>query len=367
MRRVPPIGTFRLVLGAAINSSRTITSARARERCIASRAREECTSASTPRLAVRAPAPAALNGRSTSTSPARPLRDLREHRSATKAAILRSVEISSGPSPSAGRPLCSGSGSVSRSMVRGVDRADAVDHAVVRLAGDRPAALGEPVQQDHLPQWTRAVEALGVVVRCPVAKIRRPSRPPAVARSGRDPRSRRFPPAPNAATKGPRSSGRRAVDGTAAARRGATRRYAAGRRAMGRRRRAATRRPSPRRCACGRSRRPAPARGTSRPGRSADLPPGISVGVKARATRASILGVGATRLYAERRAEASIAPAANPNETGKSGSRARVVPGTRHLVQYMRLIERMLPGAERAAGRFPCRCIREARLPCKPG
>ena len=40
------------------------------------------------------------------------------------------------------------------------DRADAVDEAVVSLRDQRPAAAFETIEQDHLPQWAPAVEAM---------------------------------------------------------------------------------------------------------------------------------------------------------------------------------------------------------------
>ena len=56
-------------------------------------------------------------------------------------------------------------------QVDDVDRADAVDQAVVGLPHQRPAAVCQTVEQHHLPQRTAAVQAVRVEVRDPVQEL----------------------------------------------------------------------------------------------------------------------------------------------------------------------------------------------------
>jgi hypothetical protein len=55
--------------------------------------------------------------------------------------------------------------------VNGVDRARAVDQAVVGLADQRPAAVRQTVEQHHLPQRTAAVQTVRVEVRDPIQEL----------------------------------------------------------------------------------------------------------------------------------------------------------------------------------------------------
>ena len=52
-----------------------------------------------------------------------------------------------------------------------IDGADPVDHAVVRLGGERPAPTGKTLEQGHLPQRTVALQALGEELRRPLGQL----------------------------------------------------------------------------------------------------------------------------------------------------------------------------------------------------
>ena len=71
-------------------------------------------------------------------------------------------------------------------QVRDVDRADAVDHAVMGLARQRPAAVLEPFEEHHLPERLAALEPVRPELRGPLGELRlaagrRQRRPPGVA------------------------------------------------------------------------------------------------------------------------------------------------------------------------------------------
>ena len=68
--------------------------------------------------------------------------------------------------------------------VSDIDRADPVDHAVVRLGGERPAPAVEALEQGHLPQRPAALQALGEELRRPFGTAPARRRAPA-ARRGR--------------------------------------------------------------------------------------------------------------------------------------------------------------------------------------
>jgi hypothetical protein len=56
-------------------------------------------------------------------------------------------------------------------QVDGPNRTHPVGHAVVGLPDQRPAAAGQAIEQRHLPQWTTAIQAVGVEVRDPVQQL----------------------------------------------------------------------------------------------------------------------------------------------------------------------------------------------------
>src|ERR1019366_6854408 len=56
-------------------------------------------------------------------------------------------------------------------QVADIGRADTVDHAMVRLGRDRPSAVGEPLDERHLPQWPMAIQALREEARCPLREL----------------------------------------------------------------------------------------------------------------------------------------------------------------------------------------------------
>jgi hypothetical protein len=57
-------------------------------------------------------------------------------------------------------------------QVRHVDRADAVDHAVMGLARQRPAPVLQPFEQHHLPQRLAALEPVRPELRGPLGELR---------------------------------------------------------------------------------------------------------------------------------------------------------------------------------------------------
>ncbi len=111
-----------------------------------------------------------------------------------------------------------------------VDRADAVDHAVMGLAHHRPAPIGE-LEHHDLPERAGAVEALGEVLARPLAKLRLSRRGREAQQRAHDGRCQSARRPPTEASGARRCGARRDVGGIAAGCRGGRR----GRRAGGRR------------------------------------------------------------------------------------------------------------------------------------
>ena len=57
-----------------------------------------------------------------------------------------------------------------------IDGADAIDEAVMGLVGDRPATVGEPLDQCHFPQRASPVEPVRIEVGRPLAQRLVPAR-----------------------------------------------------------------------------------------------------------------------------------------------------------------------------------------------
>ena len=164
-RRCLPIGPLSDVCGAARTSLRSRSSASARPRRGNSASSVGCRTASTP---ARRPCSSAA-GRCVSPAPSSP----------------------AGGASGAGGPRGRVGGRVEQE-VRHVDRADAVDHAVMGLARQRPAAVLEPLEQHHLPERLAALEPVRPELRRPFGQLRlaagrRQRRPPHVARRCRRP------------------------------------------------------------------------------------------------------------------------------------------------------------------------------------
>ena len=88
-------------------------------------------------------------------------------------AIERGRRVTAAP-PLAGTAMGSDRRRVRRRVehqVADVDRADAVDHAVVRLGRECPTTVGEPLDERHLPQRPMAIQALGEEARCPLRQL----------------------------------------------------------------------------------------------------------------------------------------------------------------------------------------------------
>ena len=147
--RRPPMGTLRLEAGAPATSSRTSRSTIARERCSASRG---CSAACRPASAMCPPSSSSLAQRG---------RDRR-----VGAGTVEHVAGIDGRDRRLGRV-----GLGVDQQVAGVDRPDPVHEAVVRLAGQRPAPVGQAVDEHHPPQGMRAVEAMREEVRGPLEEL----------------------------------------------------------------------------------------------------------------------------------------------------------------------------------------------------
>ena len=101
-------------------------------------------------------------------------------------------------------------------QVADVERADAVDEAVVRLGRQRPAPALEPVEERHLPQRPVAVQSVGPEVPEPLVQLGVAAGLRAAWRGARGRRGRTPPRAPRSATSAARRACRRAAARSAA-------------------------------------------------------------------------------------------------------------------------------------------------------
>jgi len=150
-RRVAPIGTLRLDLGAGTSSSRTSTPAIARALEAISSSCSGCRARS---AAARTPCQSSPGGTTTAgAARSRPVGVCGVERRARAHIGVTSL------SPSIRRRV--------EEQLSDVDPSDAIDQAVVDLAHHRPAVIGQALEQGHLPQRPRPVQAMGVEVRDP--------------------------------------------------------------------------------------------------------------------------------------------------------------------------------------------------------
>ena len=153
-RRRLPIGPLRLVCGAATTSFRT------------------------SELGERLAAARGLGKRATG-APRRRRRRARRAGAWPGGASARRRPVAPGGLHEGERP---GIGVASSRRCVDVDRADAVDHAVMGLADERPAAAREALEQDDLPQRTAAVEPVRPELRRPLGSSASPPGPGSAAR-----------------------------------------------------------------------------------------------------------------------------------------------------------------------------------------
>ena len=225
--------------------------------------------------------------------------------------------------------------------VADVDRADAVDHRVVGLGREHPAAVLETVDQRHLPQRARAVEPVRPEVAEPLVQLGLPARAPAASRGARGRAGRSPGPRSSPAAAGRARAARTGGSGSGAAARSARRAVrAADRVSAAHRSRAAARRSSaPPMCiiapssACSSSRKVASSGVRLR----SDRCHGATIGIARRAARACNTARAAREL-----------PIRDPDSTTGAGGGER---DYRRAVDDLRGANALLTGAAGGLGR----------------